>query len=357
MRILIVGLIIFTCFISNCCNVSVENFTSKPILLLDSFRIPNSTIRAIFPLNDNEVWFAGSNGRFGYTKNGGRNWFVDSIKIDSSNLDFRSLSITPNGYIYLVSVASPAIVLRTHKDSLNWEICFEDSSKDAFLDMILFKDNNHGFILSDPKENCFNLYFTKDAGSNWNKTPCAYIPQTLENEAPFAASNSNACWQSNTIYFLTGGIHGSRVFYSADNGQNWKTSNLPIINGGKMTGGFSLDFYSSKTGLAVGGNWDSVLQKSQNICITKDGGITWNTLPYELPYISCVNWLPNSNSRELFLLSGRAKQGPSGMYIINLQNDSIWQFKNTNYLTSVFSSDSIAWLGGRNKIARLKLNR
>jgi photosystem II stability/assembly factor-like uncharacterized protein len=346
-------------FIGTCCQFSCNSAekvgTTAPAFTIDSFVVPNTVIRAIFPLSDQEVWFAGSNGKYGHTKNAGQTWEIDSISIDQKYLELRSLSITENGYIYLVSVANPAIVLKGHKDSLIWETCFIDRSESTFFDQIVFKDQNNGFLLSDPQDHCFNLLITQDAGESWKKIPCDQIPNTMDNEAPYAASNSNAQWLHNSIYFLSGGPNGSRFFYTENNGQNWQAVSIPMPMGGTMTGGYSLDFYDHKNGLVAGGNWDSTSSLGKHIALTHNRGKTWKSLPYKLPYISSCRWIPGSDTSQLIGLSGRAKNGSSSIIICDLKQDTFWEYANTNFLSMEFSSDSIAWLGGRNKIAKLQL--
>ena len=40
------------------------------------------SIRAIEVLDENTMWFAGNKGMIGNTKDGGANWFIDSISMD-----------------------------------------------------------------------------------------------------------------------------------------------------------------------------------------------------------------------------------------------------------------------------------
>jgi photosystem II stability/assembly factor-like uncharacterized protein len=252
-------------------------------------------------------------------------------------------------------VTEPAAVFKASIQNLDWKIVYVDTSIGAFFDMVKFENNSKGVMLGDPKKGCFHLAITNDGGNTWQKIDCDSIPKAMEKEAPFAASNSNIEYKGSSIWFATGGSTGSRIYNSKNNGKSWDVSSTAIVKGGTMTGLYSLDFYNEIYGVAVGGNWDSVTETTANFALTKDGGKSWEIQDTGLPYISCVQYVPNSHAQELLLLSGRGRQGQSLMYYIYLDNGFWFKFPNSNYLSIQFASDSIAWLSGRNKIARMSL--
>ena len=64
----------------------------------------NSSIRAIEVMGDEKMWFAGSNGMFGHTFNGGISWQMDSIQIGENTLEFRAIAKTEES-LFLLNVA------------------------------------------------------------------------------------------------------------------------------------------------------------------------------------------------------------------------------------------------------------
>lgn len=95
--------------------------------------LPVSTsIRAIEVLNDSSVWFAGSNGCFGYTEDNGRTWHIDSFAIAGWKPDFRSMSCISRDTILLLNAGSPARLLKSADSGQNWSIVYSDDRKEIF---------------------------------------------------------------------------------------------------------------------------------------------------------------------------------------------------------------------------------
>ena len=339
---------------ANCNSFESKQSIQKPIFTIDSFDIPNTTVRALAAINDQEIWFAGSNGRFGYTTNAGKSWFIDSIIWNKKGLEFRSIALGAKNEVFMLSVTEPAVLIKYSKAHQSWTQDYLDTNNQTFLDMIAINRENKKFMVGDPIEGFFQ-FLIQDDDKNWTRIDRQSIPESLINEAPFAASNSNIRYINSQICIITGGKSGSRIFRSSDHGKHWRAYSTPLISGAQMTGGFSLDFDNPKYGIAAGGNWDSVEQLGKHLIFSSDSGKSWLSLQFKVPYLSCVRWVPNSNSTQAIALSGRARGGTSSMHFIDLAEDTIYHFNNTNYLSMVFSSDSIAWLGGRNKIAKMSI--
>jgi photosystem II stability/assembly factor-like uncharacterized protein len=335
-------------------HTSVENSVN---IVLTEFSIPNTTIRALEVLNDSTVWFGGSNGHFGYTLDNGKNWIIDSLSHNDTKLEIRSISVLDNGDVFLVGVSNPAVVYKSENDGKNWTAVYTDTASDAFFDAIEFWDAQNGMLLGDAQNGCFHIALTNDGGNTWTKVACGNIPRALDFEGPFAASNTNIAISGNNAWFGTGGKTLSRVFSSANQGKSWRVTNTPIVSGQQMTGIFSIDFYDENIGITAGGNWEEVSEKDSAITITTDGGINWNLIkPHTNDgYISCIQFVPESNGKSLVALKGRARGGESSM---SYSNDfgQTWQvFPNSNYLAIQFANQQTAWISGKNKIAKLTL--
>jgi photosystem II stability/assembly factor-like uncharacterized protein len=326
-------------------------------IALTEFSIPNTTIRALEALNDSTVWFGGSNGRFGYTLDNGKNWVIDSLYYNDTKLEIRSISVLENGDVFVVGVANPAVVYKSENEGRDWAVVYADTSADAFFDAIEFWDAQNGMLLGDAQNGCFHIALTNDGGNTWNKVACGNIPRALDFEGPFAASNTNIAIKGNNAWFGTGGKTLSRVFSTANQGKSWRVTNTPIVSGKQMTGIFSIDFYDENVGIVAGGNWENVFEKDSAMAITSDGGINWNLIePYaNAGFVSCVQFVPESKGMGLVTLKGRARGGESSMsYSSDFGNT--WQvFSNSNYLAIQFANKNVAWISGKNKIAKLVL--
>ncbi len=339
------------------CKFSKTEIVDPQIEIID-FEFPGISIRALQVINDSCVWFAGSKGTWGYTSDGGENWYVDTLRIPGAVPELRSIKVTANGNIFLVNIMNPASVYRSINKGNSWQLVYTDTSKIAFFDAVNFWNDETGIILGDAHNNCFHLAVTRDGGKSWKRLICDSIPPALTDENPFAASNTNIALAGNSVWIGTGGKSQSRVIFSTNHGKQWQVAATPIISGEQMTGIYSVDFLDSNTGVIAGGNWDSVSYSCINLALTKNGGQTWKSLPNEgnSGFISCVQWIPEQNGQYLFSLSGRARGGNSLMALFDFKTHEWISFPNEkNYLSIRFASPNIAWVSGNGFIGKMEL--
>ena len=323
------------------------------IINLTEFCFPNTTIRALEVINDTTVWFAGSNGYWGYTQNDGKSWHIEQFRIDSIIPEFRSITVTPNGAVFLVSIMKPAAIFKSTDMGKHWNIVYSDSDTNAFFDAVEFWDNKHGIMLGDALNNCFHIALTNDGGNTWNKVNCKNLPQTLTGENPFAASNTNIATYGTHAWFGTGGTTRSRVYHTPDFGNTWSVTESPITSGKTMTGIYSIHFIDENTGIVAGGNWEETEDFDSTMAITEDGGKSWRLITNRLGFNSCVQFIPETNANGLLSLKGRARGGKSSISYSSDAGESWQKIANTNYLGIQFYNSSIAWMSGKEKIARI----
>ena len=77
------------------------------------------------------------------------------------------------------------------------------------------------------------------------------------------------------IWIGTGGGGRGRVMYSPDRGATWTVAETPVHADGAAAGIFSLSFFDSKRGAAVGGDYTKRTLAATNVALTSDGGRTW----------------------------------------------------------------------------------
>ena len=358
MRLIIILLVSVSLF--SCVQEGSKTIISEPQprdsvkISLTEYSIPGTNIRALAVLNDSTVWFAGSNGKWGFTENNGKDWKLDSLTFGDKPLHFRSIVVNPNGAFFLVSITNPAVVFKSADKGENWKVVYTDTTKNAFFDAIDFWDNQNGLLLGDVQNGCFHFAVTNNGGDTWQKVDCSDIPIALSEENPFAASNTNIALSGKHAWIGTGGKSGARVYHTPNFGKTWEVQNTSVVFGKTMTGIYSIDFYNDLMGIVAGGNWDSVAEKTTNMAITKDGGQTWNALENSA-YVSCVQFIPGGKGKEVFALSGRMRDGESSMRFSG-DGGQTWQFfANENYVSLKFANKNVAWISGKEKIAKLIL--
>lgn len=318
---------------------------------LEIFELKNTSIRAIEVVNDSTVWFAGAKGKFGRIINSGVE--MDSIIFNDKAVNFRSIAY--NGkYIFVLSIENPALLFKIdpYTNKINHpEIVYKERHEKVFYDAMAFFDERRGIAMGDPTDNCLSVILTSDGGNTWQKINCKNLPEIIEGEAAFAASNTNIAIYNKNVWLVTGGKK-ARVFHSKNLGKKWDVYDTPIVQGKNMTGIFSVDFYDENRGVIMGGNWEEKSNTTATKALTKDGGKTWklidnNSIP---GYISCVKYVPDTNGKELVAVS------TEGIFYSD-NGGVIWKkMSNAGFYSIYFIDKNSAWLSGHQKIARMQLN-
>ncbi len=310
-------------------------------------------IRAMDVLNDSTVWFAGTNGCYGYTEDNGRTWHIDSFAIAGWKPDFRSISCISPDTVLLLNAGSPARLLKSTDRGRNWKTVYSDDRKEIFFDSMIFRDEQYGIAVGDPIDGCFIVLRTVDGGDHWSQLDCSLLPAAMPGEALFAASNTCVDIIGNNIYIGTGGSH-ARVLFSTDGGSSWKHATTPIKQSGLLTGIFSIDFYDQQQGMVAGGNYEEPENNLQTKAVSADGGHTWKLLSKtnSTGFASCIQYQPHADAKRLLMVT------PNGIFY-SLWNGKKWKALDeingmpagTGYNTVRFSPDGkVAWCGGADGI-------
>ena len=316
---------------------------------IQQINIDSTSIRAIHAVSKSELYYAGSNGVIGHTTDGGKHWNETTIIYrDSIIPHFRS--IASNGKnLFILGIGTPALLYKLNDDNTP-ELVYTENDEKAFYDSMQFFDDKHGIAMGDPTANCISIITTKDGGSTWNKVPCDNLQPFIEEEAAFAASNTNIAIHNNTVWIATGGL-SARVFKSENFGETWTIYNTPIIQGESTTGIYSIDFYDDNKGIIIGGDYTKPELNKGNKAVTADGGKTWNLISEgESPnYKSCVQYVPDTNGKEIVAVgkTGVSFSNDAGITWVDISSEGYYAIK--------FVDKHTAWLSGHNKIGKMIL--
>lgn len=340
---LILGFLLITSCSKEYIPRNIENIEIK------EFKIDTTSIRSIVAVDANTVYYAGSIGDFGFTTDAGKTWFTKYvIHQDSIIPHFRSLAKNGDEY-FALSIANPALLYNISKDKT--ELVYTETHEKVFYDALQFFDDGlHGIAVGDPTEDCASIILTADGGKSWGKISCADLPKFADEEAFFAASNTNIKTLGSTVWIASGGKK-ARILKSDDFGQTWQIFNTPFIQGNGPQGIYSIDFYDKNNGIAIGGDFSKPEENKANKAITKDGGKTWTIVAdnQNPNYKSCVQYVPNTNGQEIFAV------GKTG---VSFSNDAGITWKEVSkdaYYTIKFVDENTAWLSGSEKIGKLIL--
>jgi photosystem II stability/assembly factor-like uncharacterized protein len=309
------------------------------------------SIRAIL-IDANKIWYGADNSRFGFYDLEKNKKNESHIRNDSLKFEFRSIAQTSSA-IFILNVSNPALLYKIAKVGSEPKLVYQENHEKVFYDSLQFWNDKEGIAIGDPISNCLSIITTRDGGNSWNKISCDKLPKIIDGEAAFAASNTNIVIKGNKTWIVTGGKK-ARVFYSSDKGKTWEVHETPIVQGKTMTGIFTADFYDSKKGFIAGGNYELPNQNFSNKASTSNGGKTWKLQAENqgFGYASCVQYVPNSNGKELVSV------GASGLYYSSDGGNSWRQLATDSSLFTIrFLDKYTAIAAGKNKIVRLNFKK
>lgn len=290
------------------------------------------------------VGFAGSSGLFGSVD-------LQQLKVRTQTMahlesypDFRAVAHTSTDF-FMFSAGDPALLYKTG-DAGAMELVYQEAGPEVFYDAMAFWDDNNGIAVGDAMGGCLSILMSRNSGNHWTKTPCDRLPQALPGEGAFAASNTNIAISGDSCWIATS---AGRIYFSPDKGETWEVWQSPITSAAETFGLYSVAFYSSEIGYAVGGDYTDPDGPSSNKISTSDGGATWvERASGESPgYLSCVQYVPGRHGRDLVGVSY------SGVYYSSDFGNSWSSLNSEGFYSLRFTSDSTAIASGQGRLARL----
>ena len=302
------------------------------------------SIRAI-ELTGDRLFFACNKGAYGFVDLGSDEVTKHEVQYEDSYPEFRAVGHTSDALLML-SVANPALLYKVREFG-EPELVYVEKDSMVFYDAMNFWNENEGIAMGDFMDGCLAIIITRDGGQTWNKLPCSVLPEPMEGEGAYAASNTNISVINDHTWIATSSM---RIFYSPDKGVNWEVIQTPVINGASAQGIYSIDFYDDKIGFAIGGDYTSPEYNAANKAITLDGGHSWHLIAenQEPNYKSCVQFVPSSSGKGLVAVgfTGISYSADQGLSWKKLSDEPLYTLR--------FLNDSLAYGAGQRRIVKLK---
>jgi photosystem II stability/assembly factor-like uncharacterized protein len=258
-------------------------------------------LRGVSATSRQVAWASGTHGTYLRTLDGGRTWAPGQIP-EAAQLDFRAVVAFSADEAFLMS-AGPgerSRIYHTTDGGQYWQLQLTNSNPKGFFDSMVFWNSKHGIVLGDPIPDDegklhFELLETED-GQTWRPMVSPQMPEAVEGEGAFAASNSSIAIVDErrpgardavdgrasvptasdpNIWFATGG-KAARVFHSPDGGKTWEAFPTPVLHGPESAGIFSIAFRGTRHGVIAGGDYKHPNDDGPNLAFTEDGGQTWS---------------------------------------------------------------------------------
>jgi photosystem II stability/assembly factor-like uncharacterized protein len=259
-------------------------------------------LRGIDNVGGGVAWASGTNGTVLRTEDGGYMWQACSIPPGAEHLDFRGIQAFD---------ANTAIVMSSGKGDLSrlykttdgcrkWKLILRNPDTEGFWDALYFDQSQRGWLLGDPINGRFAVFYSDDRGRTWLRLRCKGLEAQAAGQGAFAASNSSLAGVYDATEFGTGGGEGAFVYSKteteicldecseedlarAEQKSVWARGEVPIRSRSESSGIFSL---GEKWDLgitnrlttaivAVGGDYLKPDDSNNTAAFTLDGGKTW----------------------------------------------------------------------------------
>jgi len=302
------------------------------------------SIRAITFLDGRTLAFAGSNGVYGTVDVNSNKVRTSTQYYDSITPNFRAAGSTSEDF-FMLSVESPALLYKTGEQG-KMELVYTEEGDGVFYDSMAFWNDVEGIAVGDSVGGCLSIIITRDGGKTWTKLNCSELPEGVDGEGAFAASNSNIVTKGDKVWI---GTTAGRVYFSGDKGMTWEIQQTPIVSDEPTQGIYSMDFFDEQVGFAIGGDYTQPESNIANKIKTTDGGQTWQLIAdgQEPGYKSCVQFVPNSEGQGLVAI------GFTGISYSSNGGETWMALSEEPFFTLRFLNDSTAYAAGSKRIARL----
>jgi len=232
-------------------------------------------LRGIHAVGGGVAWASGTNGTVLRTEDSGYMWQSCAMPPGAEKLDFRGIWAWDADTAIVMS-SGPGDLSRLYKTTdgcSHWTLLYTNPDKDGFWDAIAFTDRNRGFILGDPVNGRFVLFFTLDQGKTWGRVNSKDLDSGNTKIGAFAASNSALTLAYDGLpMFGTSGPGGPWLYVPDsvctsltaqqnpaacfDGSLRFEKERLPMAGDSASAGIFSLAVDSDVTKLvAVGGDY------------------------------------------------------------------------------------------------------
>ncbi|MEO7030526.1 MAG: glycosyl hydrolase [Acidobacteriaceae bacterium] len=251
-----------------------------------------ASLRGIHSLGNGVAWASGTDGTVLRTEDGGIVWQLCKVPPGAAKLDFRGVQAFDNNTAIVMSSGKGDLsrLYKTTDGCQTWKKVFDDPDETGFFDSLRRVTGKQMYLLGDPVNGKFSMFYSQDAGSTW------FIADDPGLDAPkdagaFAASNSALINVGPFMMFGTGGpraaVYAMRPKCDPAKPDActaaWVAVQTSLAEGKPAAGVFSLAgrFTTSQSGktssivVAVGGTYDKPDDATGTAAYSRDSGTTW----------------------------------------------------------------------------------
>ncbi|MDX1393318.1 MAG: oxidoreductase [Gemmatimonadota bacterium] len=312
----------------------------------------DAVLQAVSPVGAGVVWVSGHEGVVLRSTDAGDTWVRRPVQTLDS-LQFRDIHAFDAGRAVVLSAGpgSQSRIYRTDDGGATWSPTWVNDEPEGFYDCLDFWDERRGVAYGDAVGGELRILLTGDGGRTWRRLDGAALPPAVEGEGGFAASGT--CVETGPdgrAWIGTGAGERARLLATADYGDTWAATDLPIVSG-SGAGAFSVVFGDDRLGVVLGGDLGQPDGFTDNVAITDDGGVTWD-LATRTPIPGAVygGAMGSDGAGSPILLAA----GPGGLAVTS-DATGPWRLVDPGRFWAVGASGSTAWaVGPSGRILRLR---
>ncbi|HET9150123.1 MAG TPA: hypothetical protein VFN83_00235 [Gemmatimonadales bacterium] len=310
-------------------------------------------LQAVSAVSNDVVWVSGQRGTWARSLDGGRSWTTGGVP-EGDTLQFRDVYAASADTAWLLSAGNGDLsrIYRTTDGGRSWTLQFRNTDPAAFYDCMDFWDARRGLVFGDEVNGRVMVLETTD-GEHWSLIPAGRLPKALDGEGGFAASGTCLITRPGGHAWIgTGNGAVSRVLRTRDYGRSWTVDSAPIA-AGTGAGIATVAFRDDRRGAVLGGPIGEPLARTDNVALTMDGGVRWDTggRPTFAGPVFGAAFVPKSGNTLVAV-------GPRGASV-SWDGGRHWAAVDSlNYWGLGFSPDGAGWLvGPRGRITHLLVSR
>src|ERR1041385_7136893 len=207
-------------------------------------------LKSVSIVDDQVAWAVGDSGVALRTTNGGTAWQPVTPLIDLVNC----VSGVSASVALVCVYHGDGRIYRTTDAGVTWDLVYQNTDPDAYMDAVHMFDANNGVAIGDPVAGQWLFLKTTDGGATW--TPQAGPSQ---DGSEYGWDNSFE-WSGTQNGWV--GKNNPPVFKTTDGGASWTFSPTKTLNSS------SVSFKNSAVGMVA----DSLF------CVSTNGGASWDSV-------------------------------------------------------------------------------
>jgi photosystem II stability/assembly factor-like uncharacterized protein len=275
-----------------------------------------SGLRGIDATAKGVVWASGADGTILRSVDEGTTWNKCAVPQGAAKLDFRGVQASDPETAVVMSSGKGDLsrIYKTVDGCKTWKLVFTNPDASGFFDAIRHVTGKQFYLLGDPVDGKFAMFFSQDGGDSWFATDDPGL-DAPPGASAFAASNSALASLGPFLAFGTGGTSGAAVYTTyakCATGKSdetcplaWRRVAVPVGVATASGGVFSVAGRTTTAmngkltviWVAVGGDFSQSGSSSNTAALSTDGGATWTAATQgpagyrsALTY-SAANWL------------------------------------------------------------------